>query len=407
MYRTNDNELVVQFLERRRDGDLVGMVQAATTLWLHPVEHPELADEAAEAVWNAFVEVGAAADAVRAIIGLVRERQRVRPTAFLQAIQNLRGMREEIDGRDAELDQPAELTHADVELALELATLALDELGTEYLAPIFIKLVEGRAKAKLWPFLEPRLEEMRGPNASWLLVAFLMATTSIGSNFDFQAWLGDWERRGPVPVWLVALLIHDRRPFSEAELPQVVEIARKARASLEPDGTERYLVRVELEAALRTERWDQFLALHSQHAILLSEAEAAAAPVDHPVVRYANASKRDHAVGEVDFTHRNPVPFRDTGWMAQTTANANRVNQGIVDLAREIAVHDPLSDRTFDIFAELLTLERGQGKRARGLARELRRYRRPPALAWVATTWNRTVRKRLGWASALSATLLR
>lgn len=398
-YRTNEAALAGQVSERRAENDLPGMIKAATDLWLSPVEQTDAFDQCEEEAWRAIVGAGAVSQAVQAGVALVRERRRLRPRAFIHVVQNIRGMREAVDGSDAQRDQPLELAKSDSQLLLELADIVLDAGWTTpaYLGSICFKMVEGRAKRDLWPFLQERAARMKQETDWWLLYVVLLATTSMGADADMGGWLSSWDQRPNVPMWVAQLVLHyDREAGALSNLNTLVSVARQAREKMPPDGSAHALLCIDMEVALRRQLYDDFLALVEQHeAVLVERNDIDAAMLEHPLIEYVNSFKLDHAVQAEDFEHEEPAVIPVLGVLGVATQiRGTRVNQGAVDLARALAADDVYASRVFLLFRELLRLERGDRKRAVELCRELRSFKKPPGMSWVQREWDRVLEKK-------------
>ncbi len=393
-YRTNEAALAGQVSERRAENDVPGMIKAATELWLSPLEQTDAFDQCEEEAWRTIVNAGAVSQAVQAAVALVRERRRLRSRAFVHVVQNIRGMREAIVGSDAHLDQPLELSRADSALLLELAEIVFDEGWTTpaYLGSICVKMVEGRAKRDLWPFLQQRASRMKQETDWWLLYVVLLATTSMGAGVNMNEWLRGWDQRPNVPMWAAQLMLHyDREAVSLSEL---ASLARQARETMPADGSAHALLCIDLEVALRRQEHDAFLALVEQHeAALVNRHDIERAMLEHPLIEYVNSFKLDHAVQAEDLEHEEPQIVPALGLIGMAAQiRGTRVNQGAVDLARTLAADDVYASRVFLLFRELLQLERGDRKRAVELCRELRSFKKPPGMSWVQQEWNRVLK---------------
>ena len=127
--------------------DTPGMVAAAARLWILPAEHTSGRDEAAAEVWQAIEGAGAVAAAVEAGVRLVRDRQLIRPSAFIEIVERI--------------EDPALL----VELATVVATTSWPV--SPYLATIFLWLVELKQEDALWKHIQAHRERLRADTPAW------------------------------------------------------------------------------------------------------------------------------------------------------------------------------------------------------------------------------------------------
>src|SRR5690349_21606088 len=136
MYRANEAALVSAVLEAT---DAQGMIAAARQLWVTPVER--LPDEATGEVWRAIDARAARAEAVQALLEIVRGRHKPRAAAFIDLVEAL--------------EDPA--------ILFELAAIVLDAKWEiyPYLAAVFVRANELVLGKQLEDFIRANKDRLR------------------------------------------------------------------------------------------------------------------------------------------------------------------------------------------------------------------------------------------------------
>jgi hypothetical protein len=357
-------------LDRRLAGDRDGVVDAAVQFWLMPREGAGEDDHAQAEVWQAIVDAGAVDAAAAAGLRMIRDRHRLRPSAFLDLSEAI----------------------ADRDTLVELARLVLDHgWDVRPLGAVLMRLVERGHDAALGQLIRDREARLHGDDDAWVVVGLILMTTKLGEHGELERWfLGYASRRG-VPMWLfagyVATLGRSRADTSAAQ----VAIARAALAIASPDVTSVYLDLVVAIDDLRNRRDDAFLAYMGSFREAL--AEYFDLPLrEHPLVRYANRMKRRYPIRGANFAFR-PSPDDDSG-------PASPKNRPIVELLEAIDESFETCHKVFGLFRQMLETRRGDVGIV-ALARSMDRVK--PAPDWVRPVWVPLLRSR---ASTLTRIML-
>ena len=373
-FRENEASRVSAVLERKLAGDVRGMVDAASQLWLTMPEREGEPDAAEAEVWAALVEQNAVADALKAGEALIRARQLLRPGGFVRVIENL----------------PA----ANL---LELVPVVLDAgwPAQPYLGAVFAAAIDAKQEDALWAFMKAHGGRLAERIDTWILVGFTLTTSRIGDRGDLAAWFESWEARDGVPMWLIAAhaaTICQQYPrLAQVDLRRLIKDARAAREKAIGDASAAFFAAVVMIDLLRNDKYDEFAAEFATHGPAL-EADVVAPLVEHPLARYANIGRRSRPVVAEDFTYEPPTGslYNQAVPRAQRPANW-RIGMPVREL-RKLTARANLVLRLFD---EMLRVP-PKDPAAVELCRKMSRVR-PSEMPWVQDSWKRLVRQRVGW----------
>jgi hypothetical protein len=347
MFRDNEASRVSAVLERKLAGDPAGMIDAAVELWL---SEPEQSPDAAEdEVWRAIVDAKACEAAATAGMRLIRDRQRVRPSAF-------------VDIGEA-VEDPATL--------VELAELVLDSEWdvNPYLVASFVRLVERGEDQALWELIRKRRDKLASTTEHWVLVAVILTTSHIGDRKDVASWFASWTGHDRVPMWILATYCATLHRLGKHDV-EIVETAQSAIERAEQDSTVGYFAAVLAIDDLRHERYDAFRSRVAEHRAAI-EASAAASPLSYPIVHYLQSAKHSHRVTAADLTFERPQiferhpashPMRSIiqAWLHQLQHEPLRpANWRTGELLNEISDRADAAKRVIDGFARVVDLSTG------------------------------------------------
>jgi hypothetical protein len=388
MYRNNDVALLAKVFERARLVDHRGVVEAAGRLWC---SEPEIegSDHAEAETWQALVAMRLVGAAVEHGLRLVQHKQKLRLAAFVRIGEHIGASREGMGAGDHSL--PRRVSTEDAATLLELADVALECGWPSHLQAAFARLEEGGAGRRLWGFIERNRAALAATPATWTAVAYVLSCTPTGAAADLDAWFSAWADRDDRPMWTMAMYIHRRRGLPGADQAALLDLARRVRRKLPPDGTAAYLLTLELEALLAAANHAEFMAVVDGNEELLAR------PIermDHPALIHANRVRLTHRVEATHFQLR-PVRLRQPGADA---SEPQRPNQQLLD-----AILDQVTDLgPLRKLRQLLALGRDEQGKAVALFREQRQLERPPQLAWLQGEFERALRSRASVARRVS-----
>src|SRR5262245_65092209 len=130
-------------------------------------------------VWRAIVEVGAVDAAAAAGLRVIRDRHRIRPSAFLDLSEAI----------------------AERETLVELAGLVLEaRWDVRYLGAVLMRLVERGHEAALGQLIRDREAALHADDDAWILVALILMTTKLGERGELARWLVGYGGGEGVPM---------------------------------------------------------------------------------------------------------------------------------------------------------------------------------------------------------------
>jgi hypothetical protein len=380
MYRDNEAARVSEVLAARQAGDGPALVTAATRLWQLPVEAAASAadgDEAAREVWQAIDAAKQVPAAVAAGLALIRARQLLRPSAFLDVIE--------------QVSEPAAL--------LELATVVQDAgwPSYPYLATIFLWLIELGQEDALWAYIKAHRERLAAATPSWTLVGFILSTSRIGDRHDVAAWFRDCEQRADVPMWLIASYIASLLQL--ADVPQLIKkiavVARAAWASARHDAAAPLIMATTLLEDLDQARDDEFLARYRDHGALLTTSHDVMA---HPIVTYVNGVKRRSPIRAEDFAFSlaNVGARVSMARLVAEGAKGRPVNWRTTELIKELPAVAVGAARYFPILVRMLETP-ARDPQAVAIYIEMRRAKLIKGMPRLVPAWRRIVKAKISW----------